>query len=363
LAACLLGAGAYTYDPARLVVPLLATAMAACAWSAVRRRPALAALSALVLLAIVVPLIIFQTTTGAERLSRVSVFSSGAPLLRSAGLIAGNYLSHFSPAFLFWRGDAELRHSIPGFGELHLLEAPFFVAGVALMLWRRRPVDWFLLLWLLIAPLPAALTREAPHALRSITALPAPSLVSAIGFFGLWDWWKRRELRRACASPSGAPRVARRVRWLALALGCVAAASVLRLCHALFIVYPNNPVVAAHWQYGLKQALWQIGQRAPTDHAPAYIFVSSQIAWAPMLALTYQRVDPARFREEGLKALRPIYCLGPTDSPQDYYQRSPPGAWFVLVPGESMPVAPTAAVFYPSRAVRQPVALLLYRKS
>ena len=40
-----------------------------------------------------------------------------------------------------------------------------------------------LLFWLLLAPIPSSLTREAPHILRNITMLPIPMILSALGFY------------------------------------------------------------------------------------------------------------------------------------------------------------------------------------
>ena len=351
-AALLFGAAAYTYDPARLTVPLLAVAMAACGFSEIRRRWGPATAAAIVFMAVMAPLIVFQMAGGAERLGRVSIFAEGISLWTAAGLFARNYGSHFSPVYLFVSGDQELRHSLPGFGQLLHVEAPLFVAGVIAMLRRRQREDWFVLLWFLLGPLPAALTNEAPHALRSIAALPSPAIISAIGFFAVWDWGRRHGRLIPYWTLTGVTM---------LIVGVELAAMVF----TLFVVYPEQS--APNWQFGLKQALFQVRERTPKGQAPPFVFVSSQIPFAPCLALAYEQTDPRQFREKGLEALRPIAFLPSPEANEEWSQRAPAGSWFVLTPHERPSGRPETAVFFPSLLPpdepesRRP-ALLLYRK-
>ena len=67
LAALALAAGAYTYAPARLCVPLLALCVAICARRRLRDHPAPAVVSALLFAVPAVALILFQIGGGGER--------------------------------------------------------------------------------------------------------------------------------------------------------------------------------------------------------------------------------------------------------------------------------------------------------
>jgi 4-amino-4-deoxy-L-arabinose transferase-like glycosyltransferase len=87
------------------------------------------------------------------------------------------YTTHFSPDFLFFSGDPNRpRYRVPDTGQLLWLELPLLVIGLY-QLARRRQWSW--LVWLILAPLPAALTFETPSAIRSI--LMVVPLAAAVG--------------------------------------------------------------------------------------------------------------------------------------------------------------------------------------
>lgn len=99
-----------------------------------------------------------------------------------------NYLSAFSIDFLFLKGDPNPRHS-PGpeaIGELHLIEVIPLILGLILLTSLPIPHKRFLIFWLLLAPVPAALTRDgASHATRMFFLLPALLLLITLGLRNL----------------------------------------------------------------------------------------------------------------------------------------------------------------------------------
>lgn len=100
--------------------------------------------------------------------------------------ISVNYLKHFSPEFLFVNGDAPLHHA-PGFGMMYLFELPFFVAGIFFYLKKFvNRHNFILLIWLLLGPLPAAVTWQSPHSVRSEIILPTLQVFTAIGVIQLF---------------------------------------------------------------------------------------------------------------------------------------------------------------------------------
>ena len=98
-----------------------------------------------------------------------------------------NYGSYFSPAFLVGQGDGNLRQTT-GFGGV-LLDAtvPLMVVGaIRLASMWRQPYARFVLLGGIVAPIPAALTLVAPHALRGAGLIPFLLLLMVEGIAWVW---------------------------------------------------------------------------------------------------------------------------------------------------------------------------------
>ncbi|GAB4028117.1 MAG: hypothetical protein Fur0011_7440 [Candidatus Microgenomates bacterium] len=88
------------------------------------------------------------------------------------------YLENFSGQFLFVGGDSNVRYGLAGHGMLYLLDAPLIFLGLILLYHKNRRVWYFLVAWLLLAPLPTALVGRA-YGLRSLAMLPIPQILSA----------------------------------------------------------------------------------------------------------------------------------------------------------------------------------------
>jgi len=80
------------------------------------------------------------------------------------------YFNHFSPRFLAFEGDwASPRHSAPYFGMIGHLNFLLFLFGLGLFLREKRSrKENLFVYWLLIAPLPAALSRDIISGVRSL---------------------------------------------------------------------------------------------------------------------------------------------------------------------------------------------------
>ncbi|MBU1200451.1 hypothetical protein KJ953_02845 [Patescibacteria group bacterium] len=94
-----------------------------------------------------------------------------------------NYLSFFSPDFLFLKGDSVLRHSTGQFGVFFPVLLPFMVYGAFIFFNKtKKKHKQLLLLWIIISPIPAAITNDgAKYLLRVVTLLPLLTYFSALG--------------------------------------------------------------------------------------------------------------------------------------------------------------------------------------
>lgn len=92
-----------------------------------------------------------------------------------------NYLRHFSFEFLFEKGDVPLHHA-PGFGMMYFFDLPLLLIGIFCYLKKYISRENIILpLWLLFAPIPAAVTWQSPHAVRTEIILPTLQIISALG--------------------------------------------------------------------------------------------------------------------------------------------------------------------------------------
>lgn len=119
-------------------------------------------------------------------IARLYILDNGLARLRAVGSSANlieKYFSHFSPDFLFIKGDKNLRIANPGFGQLNFLQLPFLFLGLIFIYKSRNPLLYLCLVVIALSPIPAAITKESPHALRSVCAAPFYSILTACGIF------------------------------------------------------------------------------------------------------------------------------------------------------------------------------------
>lgn len=95
-----------------------------------------------------------------------------------------NYLQAFSSEFLFIRGDSTQRHGIGQMGVILPFTSPLLLIGIY-WLARRKKYVW--LTWMLLAPIPAALTTDGGyHATRLFLMVPPIAVAIGAGAFELF---------------------------------------------------------------------------------------------------------------------------------------------------------------------------------
>ena len=106
-----------------------------------------------------------------------------------------NFLSHLSANFLFFHGDGNLRHGIPNFGVLSWLDVVSFLALIILLgitclksnILKNKAIQSWQLTALMIGVIgivanliPASLTINVPHSLRSIGVYPFVAILTGL---------------------------------------------------------------------------------------------------------------------------------------------------------------------------------------
>ena len=93
------------------------------------------------------------------------------------------YGSALSPRFLFIEGDWEHSHmATPYHGMFYWLDSIFLIIGILTAI-RIQSRFWrFVLIWLLLAPLPAALSRDPVNAVRSLPLIAPLTMLIGLGY-------------------------------------------------------------------------------------------------------------------------------------------------------------------------------------
>jgi hypothetical protein len=148
-------------------------------------------------------------------------------------------------AMFTWHGDANPRSNVPGRPALDPLLAPFFLAGLALALWRFwHPGRIWLLSGLIVMLLPTILSDYAPSFQRAIGALPFVALATALGLEGVARLGNRLWPRGHSA-------------YLALA-STLLAVSIVLTWRAYFVTWANAPALFPAWDVGFTQLAGEI---------------------------------------------------------------------------------------------------------
>ena len=162
----------YSYNSFRVLTPFVLIPLLV--FSFYKKKFAEVLISIIILAVSIIPIYkLYTKDSGLSRLQTVGTKSS----------IISNYIKNFSPEFLFVKGDSNPRSQIPGNGELYYLDAMFLLLGILYILKSKNYKFYAILGILLIAPIPAAITKENPHALRAILMSPILSVICAMGIY------------------------------------------------------------------------------------------------------------------------------------------------------------------------------------
>lgn len=208
----LLFAGAmYSYPPMRLQIPLLAMSLVIFAALRKNMTRGYGLLFAATLALAVVPLVYYILVMDFQsRFNVIGIFSEKylasigktGSFTDLGGIFLRNYFSHFSPAFLFFKGSGNAMHSSGFVGILSWTESAAVAGGIVWLAWLavktkcremfKKVNHQYLALFsvnILVSVAPSALTWEGvPHALRIISAWPFASLTTA---YVLWRFVQR----------------------------------------------------------------------------------------------------------------------------------------------------------------------------
>ncbi len=205
-------------------------------------------------------------------------------------------LLHYSPSFLFLKGDTNLRQHSAYFGEFLLISLPFYYFGLFLLCKNLRSKMSLLLLALLaLAPIPSAMVYEVPHASRAIYLFVPVSILIAWGINEAYLLGKK---------------------WFLALIISLFLANAVFYYSDYFIDYPKRSSEA--WLYSYNQ----VGQYLQEHHQDFYSVEIDERYWLPRIFIYYyfpELLDQTRELKNALLN-NPINSFGLAD-PFDYIYR------------------------------------------
>lgn len=236
----------YSYFPARIFIPLLGLSFSFVYLKSFLNNKKIVFFSIALLLILLIPLLQSMFLGGGwARWQQVNIFTQPPTDQTVAGHIFNNYLSHFSPNFLFLKGDIDMpgqfisRHSVKGLGELYLFQLPLILLGLY-KLFRYRQAFFILILWLIFYPVGSIFTTDqSAQATRSIIGVVPFQIVTALGLVFLLELFKEKIAKYMIAG----------------AFVAVALFSILPYLNQYFILYPLHSSGYWGWQYGPKEIM------------------------------------------------------------------------------------------------------------
>lgn len=186
----------------------------------------------------------------------------------------GRFFNHFSGRFLFFEGDWQNpRHSSPYHGMLLITSLPIFLVGLISLVKQKFDKNvLFLLLLLFFMPLPAVLSRDSVHAIRSLPLTIPLAIVLAFGAVYLLKKYKK-----------------------------IGGIFILFLFAGGFIFFLENyfvqmPVInAKYWEYGYKQIVEVV---SPIQDNYEKIYIQQSYSQPYIYFLFYQKYDPLSYQKQ-----------------------------------------------------------------
>lgn len=300
----------YTYHSIRVIAPLIAIFLL------INFRHELIRIYKINNLTIIVPLIFFLliitplvkqmlSEEGTSRFGGVSIFADEGPLWQALAhrrehdnsesfyvrvihnrylsysiRFFQNYLSHFSPKYLFTSGDEIARNKIPEMGQSYPILLPFLFFGIYRLFQIRTKESSLILFWFLISPIAAALTFQSPHALRSQNMVIPLNIILAIGVYSFFSYLNTQRLKI--------------INHFALIIFIILTGyAFFRYLHLYYIHYPKE--LAFAWQYGFDQVSEFINKNQDKyDH----IIISDTYDQPYIIIAFYLKYPPSILQQE-----------------------------------------------------------------
>jgi len=216
---------------------------------------------------------------GGEKFGTLSYYLFHSELLNFKRGILGRYFNEFSGKFLFFEGDYQNPgHSAPYQGVLLLSDIFLVVIGVVQMIKNKTTKEsLFFWLWLILAPLPAVLTRDQVQSVRALNTAVPLIIILAFGLERTITFIQQSKLKS----------------FLYILLFVVYFCSFTYFLDAYFVHVPKHN--SSYWNYGYKQVVEKI---SILKNEGSNIIVEQSFAQPYIYFLFYEKYDPVKYQKQ-----------------------------------------------------------------
>lgn len=306
----------YAYHAARIVAPLLVFSLALLTFRDILKEKKSVVIAFVIGVVLCIPLLLsLRGPAGLARAGGVAIWSDSGPenrvnelrgdyaninglipkLLHNKPIayslaVLGNWAKHYWGEFLFLSGDDIQRNKVPETGQMHLVEVVFVGYGLYKILSQRNKKSLFVLIWLAVAPLPAAITFQAPHALRAESMVIPLMIITSYGIVHLiLDIYNNKYFRKTTPV-------------VIVLISVLYIVSISRYTHMYYVhmikEYPFSS------QYGVKELVTYL---EPIHNKYSTVIITDRYDQPYILFLFYMKYDPALFQSEHSLTGRDLY--------------------------------------------------------
>ncbi len=193
------------------------------------------------------------------------------------------YLIYFSPKMLFIDGDYSPRHRVPDLGILYYFSVVLIPLGFLFLLRNKNRYSWIIFYWLLIAPIPAVLSRDLINMVRALNLVIPFSILEGAGLVFLVS--SVIKIKKIFFIP---------------AIFMVVFLMVTNFAIFLDRYFVHAPVEYSEgWLYGYKQAVNFLNSENPKPTGDYNKIVISDTYGQPYIYyLFYSKYDPLKYQKQ-----------------------------------------------------------------
>lgn len=197
-----------------------------------------------------------------------------------------NYLSYFSPTFLLTGSRPDNTYlNFPYFPLLYPIELIFWLWAIYFLIFKRSEHSRIILLWFLLAPIPAALAEGSMNANRAVTLLPVVPIISGIGASKLLESLSAKFSLKSVFSST--------------TLLIIAMVSFCYFLHFYFYKLPQKPI--DNLRFGYRQTFKKVLE---VESSYDRVFFSKVFTEPQIFIAFYGKVDPIRYQKASQDWLR-----------------------------------------------------------